>query len=277
MAEAIADLAPELQAIARSFPGFQDEPKKEPESENKVEPEKEETKKEPKDDAKDVDPEPDKPKEGTPDKALQKMQQDLSAATRRMDQFQEKLDAGETLTPKEKGQLDASRERLEKIRAKLTEAEYDPFDAETSKSVAQSVIELSERLDETRAELADEREQRAMDAETRAWEKAEGKWPGLNHKEIWDKAAAEATEDIGDDDPVKHNKLASKYFRTRCDAAHARTSKKDEEKKPKSDDPKKVDRISADSNDVSKKPANHGDEQLSAYLNAVPKWIKERG
>ncbi len=177
------------------------------------------------------------PTPGTPDKVLQQMQQDLSAATRQLAALTEKQAAGEKLTPKEQAKVETATRKLEVIRRGLKEkgSQFDILDdgmgeatAETLDELDRSDAELREENRKLAARL--ERIEQATAAQQQAaqWQATEAKYPGVNVRDIWDKAASDAIEASGftaeeiNADPRLSKAItnvASRTFHDRADAA----------------------------------------------------------
>lgn len=174
-------------------------------------------------------------KPGTPDKALQKMQQDLAAAQRKLDDLNAKIDAGEALSPREKEQQQAATRSLDKIRdglAKKGEA-FDVLDH--SKAIADTLLETDDALAEvrkelkqTRAEVAELRKGNQASQSDQAWKAVQQEYAGVNVNAVWDKSLADTMEAMGIDaetakaTPALGQALinaASKTFHQRADAA----------------------------------------------------------
>lgn len=157
----------------------------------------------------------DKPKPGTPDKVTQKIQQDLAAVTRQLAALTEKKE--------EQGQLsEADKARLEKVQARLAKIrEYadDP--------IAEHVLDLTEKVveqDGLKAELSAANKRLAQLENYVNWDRARSKYAGLDVDAIWEKASADAGETLDDTGapPQAINRLASKLFEERCEAAKKR-------------------------------------------------------
>lgn len=161
------------------------------------------------------------PKPGTPDKALQKMQQELGNVTRQLAALTEKKNSGE-LSDADKSKLAKAQERIQKIRQFASE---DP--------IAEHVLELTEEVGKTgtlEAELKATKDRLAVLENDRAWGRARERFAGLDVDAIWDKATTDAAETLGPDGTTAAvQRLASKFFEDRCEAAKKRLK---EEPKP---------------------------------------------
>lgn len=161
-------------------------------------------------------------KPGTPDKALQRLQQELGNAVREIAALKEKK-SDEGLTAADKAKLEKAQRRLEMIREQVG----DP--------IAEHVLELNERMgeqDRLKSELAETQRRLAMLEEDQGWKEARSRFPGLDHNAIWKKAVADAEETLGDAaTPKAVSRVASRTFEQRCKAALKRMKEKDAESK----------------------------------------------
>ncbi len=175
-------------------------------------------------------------REGTPDKALQKMQQQLGTALREIEGLKGRKAEGE-LTQADKAKLEKAQARVEKIRQFVNRGDRDDLPSDVD-PVAEHVLDLSEKVQEQTAlkSQLQEANKRIESLEAdRNWERARAKFSGLDVDSIWEKANADALETLGEDGTQKAvNRLASKMFFDRCEAAQKRL--KDDPK----GDPKKV-------------------------------------
>lgn len=152
--------------------------------------------------------EPEKPQPGTPDKALQKLQQDNAAALRRIEALEGKT---EPLDAKEQQQLAAAKTKLAEVREKLA-GNFDVLD--DAKSLAEATVEVGDQLAELKAEVT------ALKAD-RIWAALQSEFPGANVKEIWKKAATDAAEALAGESDTAVNKLAVRWLRERAAAVVA--------------------------------------------------------
>lgn len=156
-----------------------------------------------------------KPKEGTPDKAMQRMQQDLGNVTRQLAALTEKKQEQGELSEADKAKLERVQIRLEKIR----EYADDP--------IAEHVLDLTERISEQgnlKAELYAAHRRLASLENYINWDRARTKYNGLDVDAIWEKASYDAGDTLSDTGapPQAINRLASKLFEDRCEAAKKR-------------------------------------------------------
>lgn len=163
------------------------------------------------------------PKPGTPDKVLQQLQQDNAAAMRRIEALESKK---EPLTQKEEQQLTDAKSKVAGVKKRLAE-EYNVV--EDGQATAEAVVEIDERLAKLEADNKALREERVADqknretaAEASRWAAAEALYPGVNVREIQNKAWADAKATLGQnatqDSLVK---LSSRWFTERADAVKA--------------------------------------------------------
>lgn len=168
----------------------------------------------------------DKPAPGTPDKALQKVQQEIGNLSRQLADLSAKKAATGELSDADKAKLAKAQERLERVR----ELSGDP--------IADHLLDLTEKVskaDAIEAELKETKARLAALENDRGWERARQKYTGLDVDAIWDKANADAAETLGDDaTPKQITRLASKWFEERCDAAKKRQGDAPPKKKDES-------------------------------------------
>ncbi len=173
----------------------------------------------------DAKKEPDEVKPGTPDKALQRMQQELGNVTRQLAALTEKKEAEGALSEADKAKVAKAQERLQKIRQFVGRPDRDDLPSEVD-PVAETVLELSERAsdqDKVKAELADTQRRLQLLENQRNWNTAREKYAGLDIDAIWEKAQGDALETLGEEGtPAAVNRVASRYFEDRCDAAKKR-------------------------------------------------------
>jgi hypothetical protein len=176
------------------------------------------------------------PKPGTPDKVLQKMQQDLSAATRQLAALHEKIESGETLTAKEQKQVEKSSRTIDSIRAELEGEDFDVLKDGVGKAIAKTLDEHDRTDEELRKENKSlnerlerlERQTASQQAEAQ-WRATEQQYPGVKVRDVWAKAQQEAIEAAGVTpeelaaDPKLQRviaNVASRTFHERASAAH---------------------------------------------------------
>lgn len=205
----------ELMALLESPPESETETKASPAEESeKTEPTKAES------------PEPEKTpdeaaeqkellKPGTPDRVLQKLQQDNAAAIRRIEALEEK---SEPLTPKEQQQLAAAKSKLAEVREKLA-GNFDVLD--DAVSLAQATVEVGSEVESQKAVLAELKTEVAALKADRVWAKLESEYPGANVREIWKKAATDAAEALEGESETAINKLAVRWLKERAAAVVA--------------------------------------------------------
>jgi len=178
-----------------------------------------------------------KPAPGTPDKVVQKLQQDLAAATRQMAELQEKVAAGKPLTEPEKAKADKVQRKLDTVRAALSAKgkDIDLLDPGVSEAVAESLLEADKSIEEVRKENAAlkarlEKVEAATTETTSAatWQTLRAAYPAVAVQDVWNKAVDDAidltgiTPDAAADDAKLNaalNKAASKIFHSRAAAA----------------------------------------------------------
>lgn len=167
----------------------------------------------------------DKPKEGTPDKALQKLQQELGNATRQIAALQQKVEQPGGLSETDKAKLAKAQQRLTKIQAHVNRPDRQDLPSEVD-DVAEEVLDLREKVsrqEQLEAALNETTARLAMLENDRTWTVVRSKYEGLDIDAIWKKANKDADETLGEDgtDRAKH-KLASRLFEQRCEDAKKR-------------------------------------------------------
>lgn len=173
----------------------------------------------------DAKPDAAETKSGTPDKALQKMQMQLGTALREIAVLTEKSKAG-GLTDADKAKLQKQQERLATIRKFASRENRDDVADPIVDPLTDHVLDLTERVgeqDSLKQQLADANARLASLENDRNWAVAKAKFSGLDVDAIWEKAQTDADEVLGDAaTPAAKNRLASKWFEERCEAAKKR-------------------------------------------------------
>lgn len=164
------------------------------------------------------------PKPGTPDKALQKMQQELGNATRELAALKQQLSDGE-LSAAQLARVAKAEQRLTKIREFTGRPDKnDGF--ESVDPVAEQVLDLTEKageIDKVAAENRRLNDRLAKLEDDRNWEVARANFKGLDVDAIWKKAVTDSIDVLGDGVSQQAvNRLASKTFHDRCTAAMKR-------------------------------------------------------
>lgn len=229
----VADEAPKKEEPKTAEEKPKDEPK--PEAEKPTEEEK---------------PKDDKPREGTPDKVLQKMQQDTSATNRLLERLLEKVESGNPLTPEEKKQVVKAKTKLDAIQEKLAGGTFDSITdgQELAEALIEERVASENRLKAVEAKLTSSEAEVAKRENKAFWAESKSQWPDLNHKEIWSKSVEDTltefgvtAEDVTGDSKVGKLILQAvhKEYKRRCDNAHKsleiRKEKKDEPQKKAAD------------------------------------------
>jgi hypothetical protein len=93
---------------------------------------------------------------GTSDKALQKMQQDLGVATRAIAELSAKVQAGETLTPKEQAKVEQQKRKIDELRDQLGKEDADVI--EYGRTLADTVLETDQAVQRVETDLRKENE-----------------------------------------------------------------------------------------------------------------------
>jgi hypothetical protein len=156
--------------------------------------------------------------EGTPDKALQRMQQDLAATTRKLDELTEKLSSGETLTDKEKAQVLQHKRRIDDLKQTLTGDTYDPFDEQTNRAAHEALIETDKEVQTLREEVKQLKESHRASSNDATWGTVKEKYAGVDVTAVWNKAIEDA-QSYARFGQEAYQQRASDLFHERCDAA----------------------------------------------------------
>jgi uncharacterized protein YfkK (UPF0435 family) len=165
------------------------------------------------------------PKPGTPDKAMQKMQQELGNVTRQLEALQEKKEAGQQLTEAEKAKLAKAEQRLTKIRQFVARPERNEIPSEAD-DIAEEVLDIREKVNQQEAlktELERTQDRLKKLENERNWRVIKEEYKGLDTDAIWDKALSDALETLGETGTQETvERVASKWFHERCEAAKKR-------------------------------------------------------
>jgi uncharacterized protein YfkK (UPF0435 family) len=140
------------------------------------------------------------PKPGTPDKAMQKMQQELGNVTRQLEALQEKKEAGQQLTEAEKAKLAKAEQRLTKIRQFVARPERNEIPSEAD-DIAEEVLDIREKVNQQEAlktELERTQDRLKKLENERNWRVIKEEYKGLDTDAIWDKALSDALETLGE-------------------------------------------------------------------------------
>lgn len=153
---------------------------------------------------------------GTPDKALQKLQQDNAAALRRIEALEAK---NEPLTQKEQHQLTEAKSKVKEIKARLN-GDFDAF--EHGKDIAAATVEVGDTVEQLQERLSRlERENESAKA-AQAWSQAEAKYPGVDVRSVFKKSVDDAVATLGEDAPATAiQRLATRWFDERSAAVVA--------------------------------------------------------
>lgn len=175
------------------------------------------------------------PKPGTPDKALQKMQQELGNVTRELAALKEQKQTGE-LTAAQQAKLAKTEKLVAQIRNFANRPDRNEIPSEVD-PVAEQVLDLTERVsrqDQIEAENRDMKARLARLENDRNWEIVRTKYADLDTDAIWGKANTDADDILGEAaTPDAKNRLASRLFEDRCNAAMKRKGEVAEPAKPK--------------------------------------------
>ncbi len=209
---------------------------------------------------------------GTPDKALQKVQQDLSNVSRTVEALMQKVESGKTLTPVEQKQLETSQRKLDVLRQSVEAKKFDLFD--NGMDLAESVLETDASVQGLQQQL--DAQANVIDTlqEVMTFDRLGVKYPGVDVRGVWETAKkdSESYARFGDD-AWQHR--ADELFHGRCAAAvKSVAAKKEVAKTPKTPSPTPITpggaKVSVETGSPSPKAAVTEDEQtLAAYMKLV--------
>ena len=157
--------------------------------------------------------EEEKPQPGTPDKALQQVQQDLSATNRKLDALLEKANAGEKVDPKE---VARTQRKVELLRERIGKKTFDMFEEGIPDALAETVVEQDQQIQQLSHQVQQLTNSAAKTQAATTWDALKTKYPGVDVEKVWQTCVGEAAVTIGDDDPVKVQRLADRDFHSRC-------------------------------------------------------------
>ena len=166
-----------------------------------------------------------RPAPGTPDKVLQTMQQDLSAAQRKVDELAAKISAGEALSQREQQQVVQQKRKLDELREKLAAKsgvaiDDEPLMADALGEIDSTVASLAKENQSLKAAVTQLQQHAQQTADQAAWSAVEKQYPGVQHRDVWHKCVEEAVITLGEDaSPNAAQRLASRWFHERCDMA----------------------------------------------------------
>jgi hypothetical protein len=130
------------------------------------------------------------PQPGTPDKALQKVQQDLATALRAITDLSAKVDAGGTLTAGEQQQLQRQASKVDELKQRVQGKQFDPID--DGERIAASVLEQDEQITALKQQVQQLGTQLQQQQATNAWSQLEKQYAGVNVQDVWNKAKDDA-------------------------------------------------------------------------------------
>lgn len=212
---------------------------------------------------------PKEPREGTPDKALQKLQQDMAAAQRKLDKLVDKVESGETLTATEKKEVAAAKRKIDTVRAAMqTGSEFDIVAG--GDDLAGGIVEVDDKVQSLEQRLARAEKALAERGQADSWTKVRNDYQGVDVDAVWTKACEDAADAIGTDQPDKTRLLASRYFHERCQAASKSISAKGKPA-PKTPAPVSSGRVSSDTG----RPSGQQDSGESQYRRAALALVQD--
>lgn len=226
---------------------------------------------------------------GTPDKVMQRMQQDLATALRKVDQLLEKRDGGEKLTTAEEQQLQVQVQRLEKIKQAVAAGNFNIVDAEAD--VGAALVQTLETNQQLQTRLA-QMEQRLAATEGRhqqanvetVWAAEGKKYAGVDVQQVWNKSMEDTAKSTGVDPATLlpgtdgwklFKSMAESTYASRCDAAAksvAAVAAKNTAKTKTATGPAATPggaKLAVQSNSQAAEVASEEDVSMSAYLGLV--------
>lgn len=158
------------------------------------------------------------PQPGTPDKALQKFQQDLGAVTRKLDALLEKQQSGQPLTATEQQQAVKAQRKLDELRTKVAGKQFDVID--NGEDLAEGLIETDQTVQTLQQQVAQLSQVVGQQQAQARWAEIKATFPHVKNPEaVYQKCVEEAQQAIGADNPALYN-LASRDFYARMTAAN---------------------------------------------------------
>lgn len=151
---------------------------------------------------------------GTADKALQKMQQDLSATQRLLDNALTLLNSGQTLSPKQRQQVEQAPRKIQTLKDAIAKrGSFDPF--EDGDMVAEAIDEQDGDVSHLRQTVGQLTETVTTLQEQITFDRLATAYAGVDVRKVWDKAVADAAEyrEFG---AAAYQKRADELFHTRC-------------------------------------------------------------
>ncbi len=140
------------------------------------------------------DPDASKPAEestpGTPDKALQRLQQDQSAIGRTLEAMLAKMESGAPLTTKEQQKLEQAQRKFDVLKEAIANRTFDLFDNGTD--LAEAVLEGGADVDELRQHVVHQAKQLDELRESFVFDRLAEKYEGVDVRALWKTAQAEA-------------------------------------------------------------------------------------
>jgi hypothetical protein len=227
---------------------------------------------------------------GTPDKAMQKLQQDLSAATRKLDELTAKIDSGQTLTPVEQKQVQQSQRKIDQVRQALSEKDpkkgFDIYDH--GEATAEGLVELDGVVQSQQKQIKDLQTHldqiRQHDSQREAvsnFEHAQRQYAGVNVQDVWSKAVDDALTMTGlPPEQVQHGtpawnavqNVAVRLFHTRAGAASKTVATKTAAATTTTPAPKPTSagpRVTVQTDVTPAKPLSPDDQAMKDYLALV--------
>lgn len=163
------------------------------------------------------------PKPGTPDKALQKVQQDLGVALRKIEELTSRIAESQVAPTKvEQQQVQHAKRKAEALREKLKSNQFNVVDDDVL--MAESLSEQDEMTQALAAKVAALESQIETHNASKVWNEVRAVYPKVEAETlngIWEKAVQDAAETIGvDAEPVRIRNLANRWFHERAGAVN---------------------------------------------------------
>jgi hypothetical protein len=153
---------------------------------------------------------------GTPDKAMQKLQQDLAATQRLLIELAGKQAAGDPLTQREQQRVEQATRKVDAVKKAIADKSFDLF--EHGGDIAEALLEVVEENGSLRQQVESQGKTLAQMQEQVVWDKLAATYQGVDVRKVWDQAAKEA-EPYADYGQAAYQRRADELFHQRCDAA----------------------------------------------------------
>lgn len=215
--------------------------------------------------------------EGTPDKALQKVQQELATTQRTLEQLLAKVSANEPLTEKQQQQVAQAPSKVAALRKAIADRTFDLF--ENGADLAEVLVQQQEQIEQLSQVVRQQNQEVAQVSEATLWKELSAKYPGVNVRQVWDQAAKDS-EHYRRHGAEAHRERADELFHQRCDAAAKSVKAKagtaptkptvaTSKPSPTPVTPGGARVTSQQAPPTATAPASQGDKEMRDYLNLV--------